>query len=83
MTPAILYGRSAWYTLGTDNGHRQTQLQILNQIHRRAARAIAGAFRATVTTAMNIETHLLPMQQLLEKQLMESLLMVQTSRPRT
>jgi hypothetical protein len=29
---------------------------------------------------MNIETHLLPMQQLLEKRLMESLLMVQTSK---
>jgi ribonuclease HI len=80
VIPAILYGCSAWYTLGTDNGHRQTRLQILNQIHRRAARAITGAFRATATTAMNIETHLLPMQQLLEKRLMESLLMVQTSK---
>jgi hypothetical protein len=30
--------------------------------------------------AMNIETHLLPMQQLLEKQLMESLILVQTSK---
>jgi ribonuclease HI len=79
VIPAILYGCSARYTLGTDNGHRQTRLRILNQIHRRAVRAITGAFRATATTAMNIETHLLPMQQLLEKRLMESFLMVQTS----
>jgi hypothetical protein len=79
VIPAILYGCSAWYTLGTDNGHRQTRLQILNQIHRRAVRAITGAFRATATAAMNIETHLLPMQQLLEKRLMESFLLVQTS----
>jgi hypothetical protein len=80
VIPAILYGCSAWYTLGTDNCHRQTGLRILNQIHRKAVRAITGAFRATATTAMNIETHPFPMQQLLDKRLMESLLMVQTSK---
>ncbi|KAF4248432.1 hypothetical protein CNMCM8980_005985 [Aspergillus fumigatiaffinis] len=80
VIPALLYGCSAWYTLKTDSSHRPTRLKILNQIHRRAVRAITGAFRATATAAMNIETHLLPMRQLLEKQLMESLLMVQTSK---
>ncbi|KAI3053336.1 hypothetical protein CBS147353_11489 [Aspergillus niger] len=80
VIPAVLYGGSAWYRLRTDNGHLQTQHQILNQIHGRAVRAITGAFRATATTTMNIETHLLLMQQLLEKHVMESFLRLQTSK---
>ncbi|PWY70793.1 hypothetical protein BO83DRAFT_315179, partial [Aspergillus eucalypticola CBS 122712] len=62
VIPAILYRCSAWYTLGTDNGHCQIQHQILTQIYRRAMRAIKKIFRATAITIMNIETYLLPMQ---------------------
>lgn len=43
-------------------------------------RAITEAFRATAITAMNIKTHLLPIQQLLEKQLMKSFLRLQTNK---
>ena len=41
--------------------------------------ATAGAFRATATAALNIETHQLPMQCLLEKQALEALTRIETS----
>lgn len=79
VLPAILYGCSAWHTLKTDSEHRQTRLRTLNQIHTRAMAAITGAFRATATVALNIETHQLPMQCLLEKQALEVLTQIETS----
>ena len=41
--------------------------------------ATAGAFRATATAALNIETHQLPMRYLLEKQALEGLTRTGTS----
>jgi ribonuclease HI len=44
--------------------------------------AIAGAYRTTATAALNIETYQLPIQWLLEKQMLETLLRIATSRAR-
>ncbi|GFF96867.1 hypothetical protein IFM47457_11104 [Aspergillus lentulus] len=44
--------------------------------------AIAGAYRTTATAALNIETYQLPMQWLLEQQMLGTLLRIATSRAR-
>ena len=79
VLPAILYGCSAWHTLKTDSDHRQSRLRILNQIHTRAMAAMTGAFRATATAALDIETHQIPMKCLLEKRALEALTRIETS----
>ena len=79
VLPAILYGCSVWHTLKTDSDHHQTRLRILNQIHTRAMTAMTGAFRATATAALDIETHQIPMKCLLEKWALEALTRIETS----
>jgi hypothetical protein len=78
--PAILYGCSAWYTLKNDHTHYQTRLQSLGRIQARAARIIGGAYWATSSAALDVETYLMPMKQLLETRLMEALLRIESNR---
>ncbi|KAH3182575.1 hypothetical protein KXV92_007261 [Aspergillus fumigatus] len=80
IIPALLYGCSAWHTLKPDGEHLQTRLRSLNKIHTKAMLAIAGVYRATATAALNIETYQLPVQWLLEKQMLETLLWIATSK---
>jgi hypothetical protein len=82
IIPALLYGCSAWHVLKPDGAHHQTRLRNLNSIHTRAMKAISGAYRTTATAALNIEAYQLPMQWLLEKQMLEILLRIATSRAR-
>jgi hypothetical protein len=78
VVPAMLYGCSAWYSLRSGGGHPQSRLKTLSQIQTRAARVITGAFRATASAALNIEAHLLPMQRLLERKMIETFLRFHT-----
>lgn len=82
IIPALLYGCSAWHTLKPDGEHLQTRLRSLNKIHTKAMLAIAGVYRATATAALNLETYQLPVQWLLEKQMLETLLWIATSKAR-
>lgn len=82
VVPALLYGCSAWYVLKSSGEHHETRLRSLNKIHTRAMLAITGAHRTISTAALNIETYQLPMRWLLEKQMLDTLVRVATTRAR-
>lgn len=82
VLPQILYCCSAWYS--PDSGHgtvmrQKRSLQKLTAIQCRAGAIIAGAFRTTAGSALDVELFLLPMKQQLEKAIGESLLRVITA----
>jgi len=82
VIPKALYACSLWYspeggfgTVGLENAIIKT----LNSVQRRAARAIAGAFRNTSGPALDVELYLLPIKLVLEKALGEALIRLRTS----
>lgn len=58
IIPQITYGTSACYTPSGEKGHRKTLVTQLVQVQSLGARLITGAFKATSTQALNIETYL-------------------------
>jgi hypothetical protein len=58
--PIITYGANAWYTPITIKGHRKTVVNKLKALQGKCLRAIAGAYRATSTEAVEIETYIQP-----------------------
>src|SRR5204863_9580893 len=71
VVPQVFFGSSIWLTPGpAGSGIKATQdkiLQILTKIQKRAAALIAGAFRTTAGTALDIELFIPPVQQQLER----------------
>ena len=68
VIPQILYACSAWgISKSTGDGYTKELITSLNSIQAKAARTIAGAFKATSIPALNVEAHLLPMKQQLWK----------------
>jgi ribonuclease HI len=69
VLPQIFYACSAWgVNKNTGDGHTKALVTLLDSIQAKAARIIGGAFKATSTPALNVETHLLPMKQQLWKE---------------
>jgi exonuclease III len=68
VVPQMMYACSVWSN-SRSNGTPYTKktLITLRSIQARGARAICGAFRATSRAALDIETHLLPVAQQIEK----------------
>jgi len=82
VVPKALYACSLWYspeggfgTVGLENA----VIKTLTSVQRRAARVIAGAFRNTSGPALNVELYLMPVKQVLEKALGETLIRLRTS----
>ena len=74
VVPQMMYACSAWSN-SRSNGTPYTikTLNTLRSIQARGARAICGAFRATSRAALDVETHLLPVAQQIEKHNMQTL----------
>ena len=71
VVPQVFYGSSIWFAQGqAGSGIKTSQtkiLQILTKIQKRAAALIAGAFRSTAGTALDIELFIPPVQQQIER----------------
>lgn len=78
--PQMMYACSLWSNPGGSKGtYTNTTLETLKIIQARAARSISGAFKATSRAALDIETHLLPIEQQIWKHNTEALGRILTS----
>jgi len=77
--PYITYCSSVWYSPGRaygTKGRDERAVQVVTKVQRRAAQIIAGAWRITAGPALDLEMHLMPAKQQLEKSIYTSLLRV-------
>ena len=58
--PTITYGANAWYTPMTIKGYRKTIVNKLKALQGKFLRVITGAYRATSTEAVEIESYIQP-----------------------
>ncbi|KAL6165128.1 hypothetical protein ACJQWK_08372 [Exserohilum turcicum] len=66
--PQMMYACSIWSNASVkDKIYTKKTLNTLQSIQARAARAICGAYKATSRAALDIEAHLLPIEQQISK----------------
>ena len=56
--PTITYGANAWYTPMTIKGYRKTIANKLKALQGKFLQVITGAYRATLTEAVKIESYI-------------------------
>jgi hypothetical protein len=61
VRPAVIYGSNAWYRPEGTPGHRKGVAGKLQAVQGRCLRVITGAYRATSTEALKIETNTPPL----------------------
>ena len=79
IRPAMLYGASAWYT---PEGARKGVANKLKSLQGKYLRTVAGAYRATSTEALEIETHTQPIDIALEGRVARTMLRIGASHAR-
>jgi hypothetical protein len=79
VRPAVTYGASIWYTPPGVQGTRKGTAKKLQAIQGKCLRVITGAYRATATEALEIETHTIPIDILLETQVAKTMLRLRES----
>ncbi|PQE10727.1 reverse transcriptase protein [Rutstroemia sp. NJR-2017a WRK4] len=64
IIPQMMYGCSAWSVAqGNETGYTKQTIDSLKRLQAKAARIIGGAHKATSGPALDIELHLLPIEQ--------------------
>jgi hypothetical protein len=71
---AITYGANAWYTPACLPGARKSVTKKLQAIQGRCLRVATGAYKATATEALEVETNIEPIDIFLEKQVAKTTL---------
>lgn len=82
VLPQFTYCASVWFVPNGGHGFKQKEnvaLTFMKNIQARAAKIIAGTFRSTAGSALDIELHLLPVQKQLDIALYDSMLRIITS----
>jgi Ribonuclease HI len=67
MIPQMLFGAAAWHSPLTTTRRERGYMRKFAGIQSRAACLMSGAFKTTAREALDIELHLLPMQQQLDR----------------
>ncbi len=66
VVPQLTNACLVWYTLHGEKRHNKTHLKHLMSIQYQANRVIIGAYKATSTPALDIETHTISIKQKLD-----------------
>lgn len=66
VIPQLTYACSVWYIPHGELKHNRSYLKQLISVQYQAAKTITGAYRATSSPALDIETYILPIEQRLD-----------------